>query len=256
MDFYTLFSQIKNKTNYIIDIGASGGSEGDPVFQFICNKELKGLCIEPRTQLIDSLRDRIAPSFLIHTGFATPLNVIDIFQMYDVPESPDILKIDIDGYDLEVLRAILTKYKPKIIIAEINEKIPPPIRFEVKFKESYLWDNSHFYGFSIASGEKVMNQYGYKILRIFDLCNIVCVSDEFHDSLSFRTIHEIYRDDYIENPLRTSSMPWNKNVDYWLTLEDPSLLKEQIRIYFEYINDRSLFEIKTKTKDTDFLLEY
>lgn len=255
MEIFDLFSKINNKSNYIVDIGASGGATGDPVYPFITNSEYKGLCIEGQGIRVLELRMKVPSSFDVHCGYITPTNALDIFEKYNVPESPDILKIDIDGYDLEVLRVLLTRYRPKIIIAEINEKIPPPVLFEVKFKEEYAWDESHFYGFSIASGEKVMNQHGYKITQIYDLCNILCVSDEFDKTLPNRSIAEIYTNDYIENPSRRQAMPWNENVEFWLTIDNADLLKNQIQIYFEYMNDRSKFIIKTKKKDIDFLLE-
>ena len=44
----------------------------------------------------------------------------------------------------------------------VFSKIDP----EIKYKETYSWDESHCFGFSISSGEKVMNANKYKILTI------------------------------------------------------------------------------------------
>jgi hypothetical protein len=169
----------------------------------------------------------------------------------------DILKIDIDGFDLEILRVILSVYKPKIIIAEINEKIPPPILFETKYTPNYSWDESHCFGFSIKSGEVLMNQCGYKILEIFELNNILCINRELCDILGEEpktNIEMLYKTQYVDKtPL--IQLPWNQNIHYWTNIKDTELLKTEIIHYFCNINDRSKFDVKTKVLDVDFSID-
>lgn len=254
-----LLNAIKNPTYYVVDIGASTGVETDPVFQFIVNKKCKGLCIEGNEQFARILKTKT--HFDIFNGYITPSNAIQIFEQYNVPHDLDILKIDIDGYDLEVLRCILKIYKPKIIISEINEKIPPPICFEIKYKDNYEWDQSHCFGYSIQSGSKVMNDNNYKILSIYELNNILCINDELCQSLqidcvnSDESIKNLYKKEYIDDLSRLTILPWNQNINHWLNIEDVEVLKQTIADYFTLDNDRSKFAIKTKTQNVDFLIE-
>lgn len=259
MDLKTIFSKIQNPEFYVIDIGASFGVETDPLFPFITNNKFKGLCIEGNSTKVTKLKT--VTNFDIHCGYITPLNAIDIFQRYGVPSTFDILKIDIDGYDLEVLRSILKIYKPKIIIAEINEKIPPPICFEVKYKHDYSWDESHFFGFSVQSAAQLMNTNNYKILSIYDLNNIVCIDTELCGVLQIENtnseeyVKALYKEGYIDRLERLHILPWNEGVNYWLNINNKEILKEEITNYFVYNNNRSRFEIKTKIKDIDFHIE-
>lgn len=246
-DLYNFLQNKPNKTNFIIDIGASTGDEKDPVYYFLKKDEYKGLCIEGDSSRVDELKQKISPFFNIYNGYVNPENIIEIFEKYNVPESPDILKIDIDGYDLEVIRTILTKYRPTIILAEINEKIPPPVLFEVLYNKDYTWDGSHFYGFSISSGEKVMNEHKYKILNIYDLNNIVCVDYNLCDIIGINknsNIHEIYKKDYILQDRRFHVLHWNQNINYWLDITDENVLKNEIKKYYEINNDRSTFKME------------
>jgi hypothetical protein len=169
------------------------------------------------------------------------------------------LKIDIDGYDLDVLRTILQKYQPRIIIAEYNEKIPPPIHFEIKYRDNYQWDESHCFGFSLSAGKQVMDKYNYKILSICDLNNILCINFELCNLLSvdFETnVYDIYQSGYISrHDERAWHLPWNENVNYWLDIKDPALLKYEILHYFTKNNNRSKFQIKTKIEGVDFYIE-
>jgi hypothetical protein len=259
MNLLNLCNAIQNPTYYVVDIGASTGVNTDPVFQFIVNKKFKGLCIEGNPQFARVLKTKT--HFDIFNGYITPLNAINVFEHYNVPHDLDILKIDIDGYDLEVLRCILKKYKPKIIISEINEKNPPPVCFEIKYKDNYAWDQSHCFGYSIQAGSKVMNYNNYKILSIYELNNILCINDELCKSLQIECfnsdeyIKNLYKKEYIDDLSRLQILPWNKNIDHWLNIEDSELLKKTIADYFTLNNDRSKFEIKNKIQDVDFLLD-
>jgi hypothetical protein len=252
-----LVENLPNPSKYIIDIGASSGVPTDPTFQFITNKNYKGLCIEGNSKHIDSLRNNISNTFDIYNGYVTPNNILQIFSDYNVPLSIDLLKIDIDGYDLEVIRKILSVYRPKLIIAEINEKIPPPILFEVKYKKTYEWDYSHCFGFSVASGYKAMIENNYNILGLYEMNNVLCIEKSLCENMGltfYKNINNLYNDGYVNNPKRLKTFPWNDDVNYWLNISDKYQLKNEIENYFCNKNTRSQFKIKTKKKDEDFFI--
>jgi hypothetical protein len=248
-----LQKSIPTPTNFVVDIGASYGVPTDPTYPFISSSEYRGLCVEGDKSKINSLKTKT--KFYIYDNFIYPHDILDVFKYYNVPETLDILKIDIDGYDLEVLRKILSTYKPSIIIAEINEKIPPPIQLEVKYKSDYAWDESHMYGFSIQAGDSVMRSFGYSIFKIFDLNNILCVRKDLLDMNglgSTRDVSTIYKEDYKSNLRRFKELPWNENVNHWVHIKDVDVLKETIVEYYTKSNDRSKFAVKTKILDVDF----
>lgn len=252
----TIIQKLPNPCKYVVDIGASTGVPTDPAYKYITNKEYKGLCIEGNPVNIPTLSSRT--HFDIHTGYITPENILDIFEKHNVPIEFDYLKIDIDGYDLHVLRVILSKYKPAIICAEINEKIPPPIAFEVKYKSSYEWDYSHCFGFSIAAGEPVFSQYGYTIVDMYEYNNIIVVKNDIITSCSITNvpnIKSIYEHNYQKNKSRLNIFPWNQSVDYWQHITDTDLLRQTIIYYFENVNERSMFQEKTKRLNVDFSCE-
>ena len=249
-----IYNKLPQKTKYIIDIGASWCIPTDPCYPFITNNEFTGLCIEGNPSCIPSLRKNTSKNFTIYNGYVTPDNILQIFEYYNVPKVFDLLKIDIDGYDLEVLRKILSVYKPSIIIAEINEKIPPPIKFEVLYRNNYQWDESHCFGFSISSGELVMKEHNYVITQIFDLSNIIAVNQAIFHDVAYDDIVKIYTRDYINNSERFTKLPWNDNVNFWLIIDNPEVLKNKIQDYFTTKNERSKFLVKTKIKDVDFLI--
>jgi len=253
MNLSNLVDSLPKKTRYIVDIGASYGVHTNPVFSFEKNPEFRGLCIEGDRDKTNVLVHNISSRFKIVNSYITPDNALQLFADAGVPLAFDVLKVDIDGYDLELLRTLLKVYKPSVIIAEINEKIPPPIKFEVLYRNTYAWDTSHHFGFSIASGVDVMNENGYIVKCLYETNNILCL----HHSVTDETqpdIAEIYKTQYIDYVGRPTEFPWNADVDYWLRIQNPDVLKDEITNYFETNNSRSNFNIKTKKKGVDFTI--
>jgi len=250
-----LHSGILNPSNYIVNIGASNGSITDPIYNFIIDSKYRGLCIEGNKDNITELKRKT--EFDICNEYVYPHNIISIFNNYNVPIDIDVLKIDIDGFDLQIIREILSVYKPKIIIAEINEKIPPPILFEVLYKENYRWNESHFFGFSIKSGEAVMNKFGYKIIRIHELNNIICINHDLCNIFGLDTINnveQLYKAQYIDILERLDILPWNRNINYWLEIKHTESLKNEIINYF-CNNNISNFQNKNKILNVDFIVD-
>ena len=94
-------NKILNPSKYIVDIGSSYGAECDPVYDFLSRNEYSGLCIEGNTEKTNVLKTKT--KFNIHNGYITPHNILSVFKQYNVPIFIDILKIDIDGFDLEII---------------------------------------------------------------------------------------------------------------------------------------------------------
>jgi hypothetical protein len=236
-----LLEKIPNLSNYIIDIGASSGQETDPVYLLYKNYKFGGLCIEANDSIHELEKKLPQDSIKKVQAYATPETIVSIFVNNKVPLYPDILKIDIDGYDLSVIREILSaNYKPKIIIAEINEKIPPPIWFEIKYSKDYVWDGSHCFGFSLEAGSKTLQEYGYTAISLFEGNNAVFLDSKYIDLLGIpiKPLEEIYLQGYYPY-LLSRCFPWNDDVNHWLTMtNEPDKLRESIFHYFTQANVR------------------
>ncbi len=62
----------------------------------------------------------------------------NILKATKIPQDFDILSIDIDSYDLDVWESV-TLYKPKLVIIEINNEIPPGV---LQRHSDHNWLNS------------------------------------------------------------------------------------------------------------------
>ena len=245
---------IKTPVHYVVDIGASDGLNPNPVSEYISDDTYSGLWIEACPHKANTLKKYVSKNVKIHNQFITPLNILQVFHDYNVPIHFDILKIDIDGFDLEIIQCILNKYKPSVIIAEINEKIPPPILFEVLYKETYRWDTSHFYGFSIMSGRYVMKNSNYTIVDILNYNNILCVSNDLLENTDNYNVIDIYNNRY--KNIDRSLLYWNMNVDYWLYLENKyQLYYEILRFFTNCHRCHRAIDTKDHILNDDFTLD-
>ena len=78
----------------------------------------------------------------------------NILKTTKIPQDFDILSIDIDSYDLDVWESVQF-YKPKLVIIEINNEIPPGI---LQRHSEHHWLNS------FTSTVQVGTQKGYTLI--------------------------------------------------------------------------------------------
>ncbi len=156
-------------TRYAVNIGAGDGvSCNDPVYPlFACG--FGGLAVEggDAPTLASNLpADNIRK---LTRTFVTPMNVAELLRAAACPVNCDFLKIDIDGYDGPVLKAVLEAgYRPKVIQMEVNPEFPPPIAFSVLYHPRYRGSDragrvGGFYGASTAYVLHATRLYGYRL---------------------------------------------------------------------------------------------
>ena len=148
---------------YYVDIGASDGWTSSATFPFAKSKNFSGLSIEPDSEKFKN--EFIYKNFnnIISNSKVTPENVIYLLKEFDVPENFDLLNLDIDSYDLFVVKGLLDSFQPKIISMEINEKIPPPIYFTVTYDEKHFWEGDHFFGCSLQAAYQELCKFNYEL---------------------------------------------------------------------------------------------
>src|SRR5262245_43040844 len=149
---------------FYVDIGASDGLTMSNTARLALNG-WKGVCFEYDPKRFAVLTDAYAELEGVRScrSKITPNNVCTFLDAFDVPQRFGVLNLDIDSYDYFVLQALLKNFRPAIIIAEINEKIPPPLEFTVLFDDKHAWDQSHFYGQSISQLSKLCTTHRYSI---------------------------------------------------------------------------------------------
>ncbi len=124
-----------------------------------------------------------------------PDNVGSLLKDFGIENDFGVLCLDIDGNDYWVLDAILARFRPGLVVTEINENIPPPLRFVVKFDPEFQL-RYHFYGYSIAALEDLCRRHDYGILQL-EYNNAFLAPREIGAS-RFRDAETAYRTGYLD----------------------------------------------------------
>jgi len=157
---------------------------------------------------------------------ATPDRVASLLKSYGIETDFEVLSLDIDGNDYWVLKAILAEFRPRLIVTEINEKIPPPLRFIAKYDPDFQLRH-HFYGFSIMSLADLCHQHDYAILEL-EYNNAFLAPKELAGGHAIDA-ETAYRTGYLNRPDRKEKFPLN------LDLEEVQSLKPREALH--YLND-------------------
>lgn len=162
----------------------------------------------------------------------TPDNVLGLLSACETPEAFGFLSLDIDSYDHYVLEKLLTAYRPSLICAEINEKIPPPLRFSVKWDPGHSWAQDHFFGQSLSMLEDLAKRRDYDLVGV-EYNNAFLIARE-QNPVPVLTAAEAYRTGYSARPDRLERLPWNADMEPLLTLppvEAAAFLRRKFQAY-------------------------
>jgi hypothetical protein len=202
-----------DRNRFVIDIGCS--YETNIPLDVISSAGVAIFC-ECDEAKADRMSAHLPRSANLIRRAITPGNVVYTIRSVTDRTDPTFLDLDIDGYDYFVLEAILKSYSPVMIMAEINEKIPPPIRFAVKYSDDYKWDASHFFGMSLSKLTDLLDRFGYDLVDL-TYNNAFAIQRDMNPGLKAYSADEAYGLFYRSRDWR-KWFPWNINVGQWLEM--------------------------------------
>lgn len=195
----------------VVDIGAGNGIRWSNSFALLL-AGWKALGIEADPQKF-ALLQRVYSKFPkadAANSLADPHNITVMLREFDIEPNFGVLCLDIDGNDYWVLDAILSNFRPGLVVTEINENIPPPLRFVVKFDPNFQL-RYHFYGYSIAALEDLCAKHEYGILEL-EYNNAFLAPKEI-GAAHFRDTERVYREGYLNRPERQERFASNADME-------------------------------------------
>jgi hypothetical protein len=205
-----------------VDLGAGDGVKGSNTYALF-SAGWTGLGVEctARKAL------RLAATYRPFDGVTacrsrvTPANAVPLLLEHGIEKEFGVLSLDIDSYDYLVLDELLAHFRPRIVVTEINEKIPPPVRFFVKYDPHFTLRH-HFYGYSIQSLADLCAKHDYAIMSL-EYNNAFLAPRELYGAQG-QSVESIYREGYVERPDRRKKFPSNHDVDVLHSLSPAAAL--------------------------------
>ena len=218
---------------YFVDIGASDGAKDSNTARLALDG-WQGVFFECDADTLAVLAANYAgvESVVASGARITPDNVVGLLQGHEVPRDFGVLSLDIDSYDHYVLASLLEDFRPTVIVTEINEKIPPPLVFSVRFHPEHRWDQSHFYGHSIAAVGQLADRHEYRLVHLE--YNNAFLVDGNRTDVPGLTPRVVYESGYLDRPDRTRRFPWNSDVEVALTLPAREAVEFFRRLFVRY----------------------
>jgi hypothetical protein len=195
----------------VVDIGAGNGVRWSNSYALLlAGWKALGIEADPQKYALLSKVYSKFPQAHASNSLAAPDNICDLLEDFDIEKNFGVLCVDIDGNDFWVLDAILSKFRPGIVVTEINENIPPPLRFVVKFDPDFRL-RYHFYGYSIAALEDLCHKHDYGILEL-EYNNAFIAPREFRNA-RFRNAETAYHSGYLDRPERKERFSSNLDME-------------------------------------------
>lgn len=156
-----ILRRIGRTSGVCLEVGAGDGTENNTLI--LATQGWKTIWIDAAPCAFDPTCNPLVLSH--HRVFVNAENICDIVRkgMKNLGAlSIDVLSIDIDGNDGYLASALLESgLAPEVMIIEINELLPPPVRFMQDYNPKYVWDNSKNSGSSLQSLSELLAMYGY-----------------------------------------------------------------------------------------------
>ncbi|HZG50708.1 MAG TPA: hypothetical protein VEZ40_01110 [Pyrinomonadaceae bacterium] len=215
-----------------VDIGAGDGVRGSNTYALF-REGWRGVGFEGSNRKVCKLAAAYKhyPQVSAANCVVTPSNVVALLHAYNVEREFGVLSLDIDSYDYWVLDAALTEFRPRLVVTEINEKIPPPVKFVVKYDPAFRMTH-HFFGYSIASLAELAARHDYAILEV-EYNNAFLAPRELPGVRPLDAALA-YRRGYLERPDRREKFRANANMEILHTLSPAETVEFLDRFYAEH----------------------
>jgi hypothetical protein len=221
-----------NYNRIAVDIGAGDGIRWSNTYALFLNG-WQGLGIEFDGRKFVNLAQayKYFSNVFACRNRATPENIAPLLNAYEIPKDFSVLSLDIDGNDYWVLRAILSQFRPQLIVTEINEKIPPPIRFAVKYNPNFQLRH-HFFGYSMAVLGDLCKEFDYAILEL-EYNNAFLAPKESAGERGLDA-DAAYRSGYLDRPDRKEKFSLNFDMETIYSLSEVQALEFLERFYAKF----------------------
>jgi len=170
-----IFDNIGTTNKYFVEFGAWDGIAFSNTARLRIDQGWNGLLLEGNKEKADKL------DYVQH-AFITAENINDLFDKHNVPESFDLLSIDLDGNDYWVWKALdESRFRPRVVVAEFNCNFPNQ-RDSKAIKYNPTLDSTvpsiYYYGASIPAFKKLGESKGYSLIFRVNNHNLFFVDNE------------------------------------------------------------------------------
>lgn len=152
------------------------------------------------------------PSIGLYREFITAENINDLLAKYDVPESFDVLSIDIDGNDHWVWKAMSARFRARVVVIEYNCAVPAEISVTMPYDPAFRWTGQANTGQSLLALKKLAMQQDYALVFAHPPNAFLVMNSLLPTEYVDRSVRRISRTSWLENHVRWRR--WNRQLKH------------------------------------------
>jgi hypothetical protein len=184
-----ILSKLPHRDKFLVEFGAWDGKHLSNGFHLINQFGYSGVLIEMDPERFEDLEKNMSEYKCVcinaMVGYEGNSKLDFILGQTDIPQDFDLLSIDIDGNDYQVWQSV-DKYKPKVVIIEINSSIFPGV--------DLINDPDHPFelfvsGSSVSAINKLGITKGYRLIANVG-CNAIFVRENLYDLFHQKILNE------------------------------------------------------------------
>jgi hypothetical protein len=158
-------------------------------------------------------------SINLHKEIITHSNILSLFEKYKVPRELDLLSVDTDYADYWIMESIFTKYKPKVVVHEVNQQTKCVT--VSKSDKLIVWKGHDEYsGASVCAFYCLAKRFGYTMVycESYGVNCFMIRDDLLEDALQIDVsfVKKILTPKFLYRRLRFSYEP---SKEHWTTIE-------------------------------------
>jgi hypothetical protein len=149
-----IFAEIGTTNRYFVEFGCEDARECNAAN--LVAQGWRGLWLDAGYESHDS-------AVPIHKEMVTAENIDGLLRKYQVPQSFDLLCIDIDGNDFWVWKQIA--HRPRVVVIEYNAHYRPPLRGTIRYDPGFRWQGTNYYGATLQALAELGRMKGYTLVH-------------------------------------------------------------------------------------------
>ncbi|MFQ5773867.1 MAG: hypothetical protein ACE5GS_05065 [Kiloniellaceae bacterium] len=197
-----IFNDIGEKSKVFVEIGCGDGLENNT--HYLLLKGWRGLWMDADAKNMDFIEQALdcdgTDLIAFERVFINRHNVNSAVEgglrkigLETFPAEIDFLSLDIDGNDLEVLKAV-SVVEPRVVCVEYNAKFPPPVEVALVYDENHVWEGDDYQGASLQSFVDLFEPRGYRLVACtLSGVNAFFVKESELNGVSTKSARELYQ---------------------------------------------------------------
>jgi hypothetical protein len=222
-----ILSKLPNRDEFLVEFGAWDGKHLSNGFHLVDKLGYSGVLIEMDPERFEELEENMSVYKCVcinaMVGYEGNSKLDSILSQTEIPQDFDLLSVDIDGNDYQVWKS-LDKYKPKVVIIEINASILPGVDLVNNPDHPFELFVS---GSSISAMNKLGIAKGYRLIANVG-CNAIFVRENLYDLFHQKVLNEF--DLFTFEGLSKKELNYSQRIQSFLfALARPDLMRRLAR---------------------------